>query len=334
MKVRNKSKGSELVQFGCIVALVSLAAAVGFGQLGEMTVSVLESYNTFFADNNAAIAQNAADRNSALSAAANIPSPSPSNTTPSSGVIDSANPISVDPVIDPTPPIATTPTPHPPSLPTIPTTPTSSGPSIDMGAYTLSTLPEDYVTFVETSGVAGTTNTLVAAIEEIIAQAEAAGAAGTMDTNLLKELANYGHNIASLESQMETNAQNYLNSPVDNLTSSQFNDLAVKMNEQNYLIGFNQTLNQFNQTMNSKPLSAEEEKLVNSINSLSFEINSLGEYMKNTANSFPLGGSLDVTQVTTNAQKLTDPNASVYTDVRSSLICISGDNVDNGQYCY
>ncbi|MBX2859723.1 MAG: hypothetical protein KTR14_00690 [Vampirovibrio sp.] len=70
----------------------------------------------------------------------------------------------------------------------------------------------DYSTLVETAGAAGATQTLVANLDQVIAGLETNGEITSADANLLKALAQKGHEIADLEAFFEDLGANETNS--------------------------------------------------------------------------------------------------------------------------
>lgn len=75
---------------------------------------------------------------------------------------------------------------------------------VDYGDFVLNGIPENFGSFVESSGTSGGTETLISALEEIADQMEATNGPGAAK---LRALANYGHIISDIQKAAETKAK-------------------------------------------------------------------------------------------------------------------------------
>ncbi|MEW5820084.1 MAG: hypothetical protein AB1782_07810 [Cyanobacteriota bacterium] len=197
--------------------------------------------------------------------------------------------------------------------------------SIDFGEYVFNNIPQNFKEFVETSSFSGGTSTLASMLDELIPATELISDIET--ANLVSQLANQGHILASFEKELENNAIELLKD--SNLNpNDQFIVPANSLLNGKYRTNFNKTLDLIN-TSFSYPLSDDEVKLLNIINFLSTEILNLADQMGG------LGKDVKGNKFTTeNLNAILHPDASNITNFDSTIICISGNNIDNGTSCY
>ncbi|MGD9580424.1 MAG: hypothetical protein AB7V50_03565 [Vampirovibrionia bacterium] len=108
--------------------------------------------------------------------------------------------------------------------------------SIDYGEFILTGIPDDFATFVQSSGTSGSTEKLISLIDQIADQLESKG--DTQGANDFRELAALGHFISDIEEVAEQKAQYCgsqadpmscyvaeLNTPTDMTLSNELNTL-------------------------------------------------------------------------------------------------------------
>lgn len=161
-----RSKGSSLVQYAILLALMSIAVVGVYFAFGREINMILNKYLTMFTANNAAVEANA----KLISDGANIKMPT-GTVGPLGGT--ASNPVSQC---------------------------AGSSCDIDFGSFVLKGVPENFGEFVVSNGSSGGIDELCKLIEQIASQIEATDPGNAGD---LKDLANLGHFISDFAEKSE-----------------------------------------------------------------------------------------------------------------------------------
>lgn len=199
--------------------------------------------------------------------------------------------------------------------------------TIDFGSFTLNGIKDDFPGFVETAGTAAGAEEL-ANILDTLAEAADNGLID-VDSELIRKLANRGHDVASASKDVE----DQLDLMKDGTTTA----TTIKNNVFDYILSlddtgaFGDTLTEVNDQL---PASTQEEKNVKElINFLAEQIYSINDTFINSVDPLVAGLDNDDTLSITQIQSALDLNASDYTDLDSQIICKTGDGEDPGDLC-
>lgn len=170
--MRNQT-GSSIIEYSIIIVTIAVALGAVFSMLGNSVNTNLELYASSYADINSNVSQTIdLNQQSALNSNSLV-----NNTTPSIGG----------------------------SLGGTPQAPVSqcSGGSctIDYGTYALTGIPENFSTFVETSGIAGGTTKLSSLMAQIATSLEESGQPEQAEK--IQKLADISYTMAALENVLE-----------------------------------------------------------------------------------------------------------------------------------
>lgn len=198
--------------------------------------------------------------------------------------------------------------------------------TIDYGDYVLSGVPENFGDFLQTSGPAGGTETIVAVIEELIAAAKAQQI--TIDSALLQDLANYGHEIAGVEKELEAAAQYILDNPTD-LVAADVKTPTTQLTSSTKRSMFDKTLEKVNDPEYFPINDQKDEDVKTLVNILATEIQKIADNMSALGEQVPSGYEVPPELV----EAVLHPKASLYTDLDSAIICTTGDKQDSGTKC-
>lgn len=339
-----KSTGSSILEYSIIIALVAICLLPPLIGLGSNIINNFSELLSFLSDNNAAVSQTLANRESATIQDSKIIVNNPSSKTLQSS---------------------------PPLL------------SIDLGSYNLEGVPSDFNSFVETAGAAGGTEKLAQLLLQLAAQAQADGQTqlaedirrlantgftiAKVQNQIEKEITACNRNETCLDALLDGNASlpmdvDYLDVlPEENQTFKQSlyvgalgsvryclenttNPSCTMYNNNPNMaaVKYVQTLDKIKEDSTISP------NIKGLINELSWDIGVLGEDFANNA-FFITGGEtnwfhdpikveetdpITVTNFSTALNMYESYNASKITNFDSALICASGKyNVEN-QACH
>lgn len=322
------SKGASLSQYGIVIALLGVALVPVFFIMGETISKQFASFNTIMTDNNATIIANA-------------------GTGTGTGSVEEETDTTSEASLD---------------KPKINCDKDSC--IIDYGEYVLKGIPNNFKEYVQSSGTSGGTEYLATLIEQI---------AETVDLeegtkNLIFQLANNGHSIATAERSLDSLVSTELNTAnmkKDNVTWDNF--VASHVEQSDVLLGkredFDKTL-ELVQAMLEENSDPESKNALVMINVLSENIQTIAESTQvNTVkfSSSYVESDTDLNTLVENGY-ITEKQAELYkedqdttnqlikdytlkeystfvsdsseiTDIDSGIICGTGNGKDNGYEC-
>lgn len=161
-----KHRGNALFQYAIIVALIGAACVPVFSSLGQTVVQMFTDYQNAYSGMNTTISQTTIARTQSVTGSSLLPAGSLGGT--------------------PSAPVKAC---------------SGSTCNVDFGNFTLTNMPADFNTFVETSGAAGGTTELLSMLSQIATQMEEQGL--TTEAEEIKKLASLGHNMALIEEEFE-----------------------------------------------------------------------------------------------------------------------------------
>lgn len=231
-----RNKGNSLIQYAIILALLGLVTAPMFSGLGQTVVQCFQDYTNVWTNSNQTLSSNVEETLNATAVA--------QNTTLQS-------------------------TYKPAVLPETDIKPSCSNGTcqIDIGGVSINGIPENFNTLVETSGAAGGTEKIATILMSLAENLEDQGFSS--ESEEIKKLAVYGHNIAVIEKEFENiiNACNYDGECVENFKNN-----------------FNYVPTGYDETYGSFPLSDKKFYLNKTI--------TIGEAYKNKQNNLPTFNNL------------------------------------------
>lgn len=217
--------------------------------------------------------------------------------------------------------------------------------SLDYGPLVLNGIPANFDSFVETVGTSGGTTKLASLIDEILAQAK--NLDPPMDDDLIRQLSNQGHGLASSQKATEDYVKTLYNTGSAPALINQMMQLQIK---QTSALAMNQqiqdTLDKINQKY-SNPANQNQSNILNTVNVLGKNILDknaqyssmvmstvgLGIGQASAAMTNPILSISASSMVQAQAQSLLHPQFSQGTNVNSSLICATGKYSDDGKTC-
>lgn len=219
--------------------------------------------------------------------------------------------------------------------------------AIDYGSVVLNGIPEDYNHFVETSGTSAGTDKVSSLIDQIVKQSDQLDP--PIDPELLRNLANLGHQLSSSQKDTETIISRLDSIRFAPMAITQFSLLGSK--QMNCMKMNSQIQNALDQ-INSKyavPANQEQANILNAVNTLGKDIlfknseytarvmSSVGIGMSQASSAMShssvLGVSNYMIHSNFSSQSLLHPHYSTNTNINSAIICVSGKNQDTGQKC-
>jgi hypothetical protein len=197
--------------------------------------------------------------------------------------------------------------------------------AVDFGDFVFNNIPKNYKEFVESSGYSGGTAILASVMEEISNQAAYIADAESLD--LIKQLAMTGHQLADIERSVEEAARETIDSG-DSKVKNKFIMPSQQLSNGQDRTLFEKTLNNLNEQLDSinDPERAVIKELVNV---LAFEIIHYADETAEMTNTLS-NNKYTIEEL----EAIIASNASTITHLDSTIICISGDNVDSGEMCY
>lgn len=200
--------------------------------------------------------------------------------------------------------------------------------SIDFGSYTLSGIPADFTEYIESAATSGGTKKLAELLKQIADNANI----DEESKNLIKQLAEKGHGLATIEENAESEAHYYRDFP-DGVPAS-FENYAEKLLHGIVRKDFDSL---YSQIVNNLKSSTDEDKVValSVVQLLGTEIKNLANSMEQTLNLVDSqSGASSSAEVFEN---IVMPPLSTYnetTDLHSGIICLKGRGSDTGKKCY
>lgn len=216
--------------------------------------------------------------------------------------------------------------------------------SIDFGTFVLNGVPANYDEMVETIGVPGGTDKMLALIDEIIKQAEKLDP--PVDLSMLKQLSNQGHALASLQKETEDRALDVrmsidkkLNFQLQKMKDSQSDAFLMNQKIQATLTQLNK---KFGDTTNQT-----HSNILNTVNILAQDILKTNKaYTDKMMDTYISGmlmakeytsimdmDSVDAGKMKDSAKSIAHPKFSIHTNVNSTIICTTGKYKDTGKKC-
>lgn len=197
--------------------------------------------------------------------------------------------------------------------------------NIDYGEFILTGVPKNMNDFVQSSGSSGGTDKLAALIDQLATQVPSINSPAY--SNLLKKLADKGHEIAQLEKNLEDNANKFLEN-TEKLVSTDFALDEAYLSNSTAKSYFEIYLKEINSQLKDST-DQEDKNILAIVNTLSDEILSIADVMQQIASEIPTGYDVPPEKV----QKLLEPDASFTTNLDSAIICKTGDGSDTGTQC-
>lgn len=164
-----KNNGNALSEYALIIALIGVGLIAAFTTLGENITSLFA--DTLSSSNS--ISQIAIDQGAKIKALQSGSTPSTDSSTTTASPATPVKACNANNICD-----------------------------INFGAYKLTNIPANLSEFIETAGVSGGTESVVALIDQLAEQLQDNGLQDQSEA--LKELASNGHNIAAIENAYET----------------------------------------------------------------------------------------------------------------------------------
>lgn len=285
-------KGSSLAQYSIIIALIALALIPVFYLFGQNIISSFTGLQQGLSDKKAPPTSS-----TTTSSTTNV---SPTSSTQTTTDASPANPIKKC---------------------------TGGICTINFGDYVLSGIPEDINDFVLSTGSSGTTETLLKALEEIIANSDTIQT--NADIDLLKEIAKHGHGIANNQKELEDVANTMLEDPSQPILS---------------ITGFSNTLERLQTDSNASLLNIRTTDLVNMLknsqnqddkNILAIVTFLVDDIKMINNNLYNIAGNVKpgVVNSAETYEAVLHPQSSTLTDLDSAIICNTGDGTDKGTEC-
>lgn len=300
MKNNTYNKGATLFQYAIIIALVALAIVPILLIFGGNINKILADYSGIFKTNDKMVKYNV----SLSKSPTNTASASTSTPTSTTGI--------------------TLPGIKPGELSGTPNNPVKQCIeglcSIDYGNFVLNNVPDDFNSFVETSGTSAGTKTIITLLEQVAQQQT-----DPKTTDLIRKLANYGHQLAANEKNVEDVAQDVINNPRE----EDFFSMGMDLDGSNAYYNFEETLNLINNYYLDKTQDQNSKNVKKLVNLMANDIIRLLNNMSDRSSDISSSPQESVNL----AQKILHPQTSLNTNLDSQIICTTGDGTDKGAEC-
>lgn len=205
--------------------------------------------------------------------------------------------------------------------------------SITIGDFEFTKVPDNFGEFIETAGASGGTDVLV----ELLKQIAESPAITAQESDILKKLANKGHDLAEIEEIIEVQAKLIID---ENLTpDKKFEDNGEELKQK--MNAFNLQYAQVSHLISANPdARALVDVLVNQIGGLATDMSLAHQVAINScvtegscSTDVLTGATVETEPYTNSMGDIITPEAASVTDLDSSLICATGDGSDTGTEC-